>query len=304
MLYPRRTIARLALMGWMGTLMIPWPCMASEAGGFKEVTVVVASGRQFRGWIDPRSSPQALVLRTVGPGLTLWRPIAWERIVAAETEGKSLPVNTLRQWASSPHTARIAHDLQVGKTAPPSLTNFSGQVAPHPAAPPPDTTHGPERVVQITFDAYLANWDADVEADGLVVELAPRADDGAFVPVAGTVEVELFGLQRRVFSDAPLSGGDTVELIERWTRRVEPEEAGPSGILLKLPFGAIHPELQADWLAWWYGLVHVRLTVPGQGVFDASRDGVRLRPWGPVRDRRERAGAGRMLPTEGVGRTD
>jgi hypothetical protein len=161
-----------------------------------------------------------------------------------------------------------------------------------------------DRVVQLQLDASVANWDGDVEVDGLAVEVMPRAADGTVVPVAGTLEVELWGLQRREFWQAPRSGGDTLELIERWTRAVRPEEVGPSGVRALLPFGAVHPELQANWPAWWYGLVHVRLSVPGQGVFEASRDGVRLRPWSPVRDRLERAGAGRILPTERLGRPD
>ena len=281
---------------------------ASEVKQVPEVTLELASGRRFRGQIDAQSGPHALVLRREAPGLTLWRPIAWERIVAAEALGRPVSLEELQQWAlqvreSSPRgAARQANRPSADKAPLPSST--PPPMAVTSSVSPADEQSRLNTVVQLGLDAYVANWDGDVEVDGLVVEIVPRAADGTIVPVSGTLEVELFGLQRRVFSQAPRSGGDTLERIERWTRAVRPEEAGPAGYRYTLPFGAVHPELHADWLAWWYGLAHVRLSVPGQGVFEASRDGVRLRPWSPVRDRLERAGMGRMLPSERLGRTD
>lgn len=288
------------------------PCLAGEPLAdpkpAQEVTLVVASGRRFHGQVDPQSGPQALVLRSEALGVTLWRPIAWERIVAAEVQGQPISLVELQQWGL---TARRSSPSQVGPSRPgePAEKEDLRPRTPTPPASAPATVSraeqdSSERVVQLSLDAYVANWDGDVEVDGLVVELAPRAADGTIVPVSGTLEVELWGLQRRVFSQSPHSGGDTLERVERWTRAVRPEEVGVSGFRCTLPFGAIHPELRPDWLAWWYGLVHVRLCVPGQGIFDASRDGVRLRPWSPVRDRLERGGMGRTLFTERLGRPD
>jgi len=273
-----------------------------------EVTLVVASGRQFRGQIDPQSGPDRLVLRSQAQGMTLWRPIAWERIVAAEVQGRPVSLAQLQDWSFQ---VRETSPKEAGRGRPgmpPAVgdrANASpGSLTATPSSAAAAEQHASDRVVQLRLDAYVANWDGDVEVDGLVVEVMPLAADGTIVPMSGTLEVELFGLQRRVFSQAPRSGGDTLELIERWTRAVRPDEVSASGLRCTLPFGAIHPELRPDWLAWWYGLVHVRLSVPGQGVFEASRDGVRLRPWSPVRDRLERSGTGRMLPTERLGRPD
>src|SRR5262245_62561003 len=124
-------------------------------------------------------------------------------------------------------------------------------------------------------------------------------------PSNGTLEVELFALQRRIQLDlAPMSGGDTLELVERWTRSITPEDFGPSGVRLRLPFGAITPELRPEWTAWMYGLVHARLAIPGQGVFEDSRDGVRIRPWAPNRDRLEMKTGQRFLSTENLGRRE
>jgi hypothetical protein len=149
---------------------------------------------------------------------------------------------------------------------------------------------------------YIANWDGDVETDGLVVEVAPVDAYGALVAASGTLEVELFAAQRRVLHHAPLSGGDTLELVERWTRSVNASDYGPRGAIVRLPYGAIHPELRPDWMAGWYGLVHVKLSLPGHGVFEDSRDGVRVRPWAPNRDQLEMNTGRRFLPTERLGR--
>jgi hypothetical protein len=64
----------------------------------------------------------------------------------------------------------------------------------------------------------------------------------------------------------------------------------------------LHPEFDSDWFASPYGLVHVRLVAPGHGTFDASQDGLRIRPWAPSRDSLELKGYPRFLPTEAVGR--
>jgi hypothetical protein len=165
-----------------------------------------------------------------------------------------------------------------------------------PPAPPPAP------VTMISFDAFIANWDGDVETDGLVVDLLPLDSQGYVAPAGGTVEVELFAAQRRTLYLAPRSGGDTLELVERWTRAIEPEDIGPSGVRLRLPFGAVHPELDYEWLAYNYGLVHVRFACPGSGVFDDSRDGIRIRPWAPNRDYLEMNTNRRFLPTENLGR--
>jgi hypothetical protein len=159
-------------------------------------------------------------------------------------------------------------------------------------------------VASVAFDAGLLNWDGDVETDGLLVEIAPVDRDGGLIAVGATVEVELFAPQRRTFDLAPMSGGDTLELVERWTRAVKPEDFGSGGVRLQLPFGAVHPELRPDWVAWHYGLVHVRLAVPGHGVFEASRDGVRIVPWAPNRDRLEMQTGQRFLWTERLGRPE
>jgi hypothetical protein len=269
------------------------------------LVVNLASGRQFRGELDEASTAEQLVLRTTVGGLTLRREILWQRIERAELDGQSVEVAKLRSDAARTRGSGVGgRGSGVGR----SLLGRIEMRGTVPSAEQASEASAAElpmpRVTMISFDPYIANWDADVETDGLVIDIAPLDSNRFVVPAGGTLEVELFARQRRTLDLAPQSGGDTLELVERWSRAVVPEDFGPGGVRFRLPFGAIHPELQPNWTAWWYGLVHVRLSIPGHGVFDDSRDGVRIRPYAPNRDRQEQKTGERFLPTENLGRRE
>jgi len=243
------------------------------------IVVALQSGRRFAGEIDPASSAEQLVLKTATGDITVRRPIRWESIVEATVDGKSVEVAKLRQGIGGRESGAGSRPTLLRKI------ELRGEVVPASAEVDAAAEYIPARVTMVNFDPYIANWDADVETDGVIIDIVPLDGDGFLIPSNGTLTVELFGQQRRTFDLAPQSGGATLELVERWTREISVEDFGPNGVRLKLPFGAIHPELRPDWLAWWYGLVHVRLAIPGQGVFEGSRDGVRMLPFSPNRDR-------------------
>jgi hypothetical protein len=69
---------------------------------------------------------------------------------------------------------------------------------------------------------------------------------------------------------------------------------------VKLPFQATHPEFDTDWFA--SGLVRIRFVVPGEGTFEESLDGIRTRPFSPLRDAMQRETGRRFLPSERTGR--
>lgn len=257
------------------------------------LTLRLASGREFTGAIDVQSSDQALVLRSANGGMTVRRPIRWERIAVATIDGKAATIGELRALAKE---APVIHCARPGVRTEDRGQRTGGRPQ-ETVVPPPFIP-----VTSIAFDVRIANWDADVETDGLVLDLMPIDAEGYLAPVSGMAEIELFAPQRRTFDLAPLSGGDTLERVERWTPVINPADFTASGIRLKLPFGAVHPEFDTDWLASHYGLVHVRLTAPGHGTFDASQDGIRIRPWAPNRDQLELKRFPRFLPTESVGR--
>jgi hypothetical protein len=259
------------------------------------LTLRLVSGREFRGAPDGQSTDEVLVLRTTSGGLTLRRPIRWSAIVSATLNDRAVTTDELRALA---------------KDAPAFVPPDPQPPTPDPQLPQQPVASGQEPVAAaqffpvttITFDPRFVNWDSDVETDGLVVDLFPQDGEGYLTPVSGSVEVEFFAPQRRVFHHAPLSGGDTLERVERWTVQINPADFTTNGVRLRLPFGVVHPEFDSDWFASPYGLVHVRLIAPGHGTFDSSQDGLRIRPWAPSRDSLELKNYPRFLPTEAVGR--
>jgi len=264
-----------------------------------QVVVHVASGRQFKGAIDSASTADRLVLRAEFSGITIRRPIRWERVTAVTADGLAVDTAELRRMAVAKATADSEQ-----KSLPNKIElRESAAVSDLPTADEPLLEETP-KVAMVTFDPSIANWDGDVETDGVLIAVAPLDFNGRLLSISGTLEVELFAPQRRTLDLAPQSGGDTLELVERWTRAITPNDFGPSGVRLRLPFGAITPELQPNWTAWHYGLVHVRLAIPGHGVFEDSRDGVLIRPFAPNRDRLEMKTGQRFLSTENLGRRD
>ncbi len=251
--------------------------------GDRMLTVRLASGRDFTASVDARTD-EMLWLRFSSGGGHILRPIAWERVVAAQLDGQDVEMKELRGLC-----ARVKSDAPAKEILPPAVVVAN--------APPPLVVPA---IASIRIDAWLANWDADVETDGICVQLQPRDENGDLVAVSGTGEVELFAARQRKYHEAPQSGGWMTELVQRWTERVDAPQIGPSGILWRLPFAAVHPEFSSGVDDW--GLVHVRLVVPGSGVFEQSLDGVRLRNWSPVRDGTFRQDGRRFFSTEMTGR--
>ncbi len=246
------------------------------------LSVKLTSGREFTAHVDKRTD-DLLWLRFSSGGGNILRPIAWERVVAARLDGETVELSELRA---------VCAEVKSGALPPETL--------PAPAAIAETLLPAVPAVASIRIDAWLANWDADVETDGICVQLTPVNENGQLVAVSGTAEIELFAARQRKYHEAPQSGGWMTELAQRWSEVVKPEEIGPNGIVLRLPFSAVHPEFSSgvDNL----GLVHVRLTVPGSGVFEQSLDGVRLRNWSPVRDGMYLQNGRRFFSTERTSR--
>ena len=301
-------------LGWIGVLiaaaLAPFIGRAQEtpAAQKQPLTVELSSGRRFTGLVDARTSDERLVLRFARDGATLRRAIEWDRVVGDSVSKQLIEPAQLKATALAMRTegsgTQGVPGFQGSEVSRPPTSDFRLPTSDSPTSDSPTSDSRPpipdSRVTTVTFDARIANWDGDVETDGLIVELFPIDEDGYAVPARGTVEVELFAPHMRDFNHAPLSGGDTLERVNRWTQAVEPEDFTTRGVRLKLPFAAVHPEFDLDWIG--MGLVHVRLAVPGDGVFEDSIDGLRIRPYAPLRDRLEMNTGRRFVPTEGVGR--
>lgn len=261
------------------------------------VTVELASGRSLTAEVDPRTDETQLWLRWSHDTITILRPIRWERVVQAQVGGETLSKEGFRRVVVRP-----------GEPAPSILREHSGRwpdahateaagSAPQSAAVP---TKGPGRrdmipVESLAIDAWVANWDGDVEVDGLVVEVRPLDAEGAVVPVHGTLEVSLMGWESgRTGSQQP------AVRLGRWTRLIRPDELGPSGATFRFPFQSVHPEFNLEWAP--RGAVHARLSAAGRGVFETTESTVRIRPYSAARDYLQDATGQRFFRLEQTGR--
>lgn len=267
-----------------------------------EIRVWVESGRDFSGHVDRRTDNDCLWLRQSATTIEVIRPIKWERITGADRDGERLSMTELKQLAAelkspSPIEASRSRFIEGNKIVmrgnPKASTVMDDRQSgvSQPAS-------GPVRSVD--FDAQIANWDGDVEPDGLLVRVYPLDANGAVTPVDGTLSVELIAPRRRDFSQVPHGRGTSVDRIGRWSRSIRHKDLSASGIMVKLPFQATHPEFDND--VWSHGLVHLRLAVSGHGVFEDSVDGVRVREFAPLRDYMQSLTGRRHFATERTGR--
>ena len=256
-------------------------CAAAEPPA--PLTIEVEGGAKFTGLVDSRTDERRLWLRFEEGTAAIWRPFTWQRVVAASHAGRSVATSDLPDLARKIQSSRT-QVVQPRRPAP-----AAAESAPLPAAP-----------AALAIDASLANWDGDVESDGLSLDLRVVDAEGLATAAAGTLEVELFAPRIRKYHEAPQSRGYSVDLIERWSLPVAEDSFRGGQARIRLPFGAIHPEFDRRVDA--VGLVHVRLAVPGHGVLEQSLDGVVLRPWSPTRDALLDNTGRQFLPAEGTGR--
>lgn len=258
------------------------------------VIVQLNNSRHWEGFIDVRSTPEQLILRFERGTTLLWRPIPWSEIRGAVVNGKAITADEFSRTYQPLMSAAKPRPPAVLPESSPSDRQTSK------VAPEEKPTLPPVKVTSISCDALLANWDGDVEADGLVIQLQPLDAWQDVVAASGTLEVELYTLQARAFHHASNSRGRSVEPIIRWSQAVNLKDYRSRGAMVQLPFQALHPEFNDSLGS--YGLAHIKFSVPGSGVFEQSIDGVRIRPWSPLRDYLQMDTGYRFLPHEGTGR--
>ena len=288
----------------VGLVLVAMPSAATALSEAAEtVTVTLKSGRTLTAHVDARSDEARLWLRFDAPSTALYRPIAWDRVVRATIAGRELSSEEMRRsidtWKStrpSPTTPPAKSAASPAKTSD-VIADDQGNSHAQRAA---QALSSRPSVVAIEVDAAVANWDADVEVDGIVLRLTARDAHGNQVQVAGVVDAKLHAERFVRASDVPGRNGRTVQLLGHWRRSIQADHEIGGGVVLRLPFEAVHPEFQLDVAA--FGLLQVQLTAPGQGVFHATVRDVRIRPFSMVRDDIQHATQRRFLPGERTGR--
>jgi hypothetical protein len=238
--------------------------MLHSARAESEVTISLENGRTLTGEVDSRSDSEALWLRRTEGNVILTSAIAWDRVVSAEENGKPIASQKLLQV------------LRASATAEPAdfLTEFEPNAIPLPlrgaslAIPP--------RVVSLEIDAGLVNLDRTVEPDGLTLVLAAIDAMGQSVPVRGSLSARLI-VERLNFHTGEVS----FEEFQRWTSPVSPANFYEGVAEMPLRFRRASPEF--DWELCTAALVNVRLSVYGEGNFEASIP-VQIQQYNPIRD--------------------
>lgn len=258
----------------------PVACFAADV-----LTVHAASGRAFTGQVDPRTDEQTLWLRSGKSQAFVVRPIEWRRVVIVEAKGRQHTADEFRRVIAQPDWQWAA---QVPSRVSPK--NAIAPTKPVESSPQPNETataeiqfsaespaNGPVRTLHV--DAYTGRWQSGTETSGVVLHVQPLDDWGQLVPVLGTLSVELIG---QGYSNGV--SGQAFPQLGRWSFVLEPHQFGPNGAVVRLPFQALHPDFRRGTRVNPFGLVHAQLSVAGEGVFAASADFVRIRPYSPLRD--------------------
>ena len=260
----------------------------------EKVSVRLRNGTTVNAELDARTDEDRLWLRFGGGTTIVLRSIPWSNVASATHRGKRVPVTDLPDLAVSLNDDQHVQSARVRR--PPTSAD---------SAFPSGATHADHArralgmrpmISDVQFDASLANWDRDVEADGLLVRVKATDHRGISTAVAGVLDIELIAMRTVAFHHAPHSRGQLPRTLARWTKRIAYEDFTSNGATVKLPFQASHPEFDTTWAP--HCLAHVRLVVPGQGVFERSLDGVRIRPFAPFRDMLELQRGQRFLPSE------
>jgi hypothetical protein len=289
--------ASIALIGAAIFFAANGPISGAEALGehaaADSISVSVASGRTFVGEIDPQTDRDLLWLR-IGEGpIVVRRPIEWGRVVRVRQGEKELSADELRAFARA-----SKEETSARRIPPPPIPAQDWTVAKAwltaPASDHGGPSDGAAQVGSLQIDVALGHWTAGVEPTGIVVCIHPTAVDGALRPVDATLAIDLVG-QR----PASQNQGDGLATLGRWTQTVRAADFGPLGAVYRFPFQAVHPDFDLELRA--HGLVHARLSVPGQGTFEASQAMVRLRPYSSVRDRLQQNTGSRFAPIEQTG---
>jgi hypothetical protein len=256
-----------------------------------QVGVWVASGRHFIAEVDRRTDAATLWLRWAEGSGVILRPIQWQRVVRVEIAGQAFSGDVVRRAV-----VEIRRQLPLAVTPPPPAPQASMAVAPKPPTPARTAAAAPRRVRTLEIEASLGHWGPNVDNDGLLVEICPLDEWGEIVPVQGTIEAELIGQGKGLIAAAGFAE------LGHWVENVWPEEFGYRGARCRLPFQAVQPELDFGWAA--KGVVHVRLSVPGEGVFEASAATTRIRPASQLRDNNQESAGRRFFPNERTSRWD
>lgn len=246
--------------------------MGQELPDGRSITVHLASGRAFTGQFDPRTDAAKVWLRCKEGSAEVIRPIRWGRVLQAIVVGRQVSGEQLQKLVAEIPREIPAKDENIpGRTTIVMKGAAAAADARSTSGPTTSEKLQPQPVRSLAIEALAANWDTDAEVDGLLVRIYALDDAARPVPVCGTVRLELSARPSNATPYRPNS-----YLLEQWTRRIRPEDLGHRGIVIRLPYQRLQAEFNPALSL--YGTLYARLSIPGQGTFEAEARSVRLLP--------------------------
>ena len=248
------------------------------------VRIHLDNGRTVAGQVHQATNARQLWLLRQAACVDLVSEIDWQRVTGGEVAGESLTRQELRVWAGK-HAVTGRKVLELAETAPPTVEML-------PAAP-----HA--KVQTLVIQAHVAQWDGDPQSDGIRVHLAPLDAAGQLVPIDGQVMLTLVAERKLLQGGQSYVGPPTFHELARQSFMVHRADFAGGPAIYDLPFAKIHPDFDPNLAS--ESLVHARLGVPGQGVFEASDAQVQLKECSVFRDQLQYYTPGRYLPLEAGG---
>ncbi|MCH2114022.1 MAG: hypothetical protein MK171_03800 [Pirellulales bacterium] len=240
------------------------------------VEVQTIDGRVLHGEVDSRSNQRLLWIRKTDDHIVLATSVLWSNVSSAKYDGKTFEARELRQDLKQ-HTSDgpsmlfkeyVARPMPVIQNATKDLASHGRQASQHPVLS--------SRIASIRVRAQAVNLDRDVEPDGLEVAVVALNTQGLPLPVRGSLSLRLWG-QRSKSYGWPLKS----EELQRWTQSVHRDDFAESEAIYALRFRTVRPEFDFELRP--YALLNARLSIHGQGNFEASVP-VAVRYFNPVRD--------------------
>ena len=259
-------MVQVAIAIWLAGAVLP--LAAAEM-----IEVELIDGRRISGeWVN-RDEVQRVWLMARTPGIEIRSSFLWSDVRSAKPHNA---VNSVRKAPERASEGRRPSDKSAHET---------------PLVPVHAT-----RVKSLHIEARLAQWDDDVQPDGLQVLVFPRDASGALAAVNGEIELRLLG------EIEPYSGGNHDPLtpkfreLERSTSIVRLADFADGAAVYNIPFSQFHPDFDLDVAS--SAIVHARLGVPGQGAFESSDAQVELRDFSRIRDQLQLHTPQRFFPIE------
>ena len=250
-------------------------------------------GRVLQGTLDVRTDETFLWLRTEADNFSLASRFRWADVRDLNPQKTDLSDDRQRVERDVPQGVDVGSKtepaIDAEEDADEMVVDGEANWIDWPTSFPEISEAGPSGgplvfpvACALKIEAGLANWDDDVEPDGLRVLVSPVDSFGQVVPVAGSIDFQLIGQRRIARGGEHVSRQDGFPLLGEWSRRVTPKAFGPNGFVYELPFRNFAPGRDVD-IAF-EALLTARLGIPGVGVLNSSDSYVLLRPASWFRD--------------------